>query len=87
MEASDEIINLVQQASEVGCTPTACFSGYCVTIAATVQALQTTGEIVMGISLAAERLQKCIEHLEMLGKYWHSATVMVGQSILIVFFT
>jgi len=87
LEASDEIIKLVQQASEVGCTPNSCFSGYCVTIAATVQALQTTGEIVLGISLAAERLQKCIEHLDMLGKHWHSATVMVSQSISILLFT
>lgn len=79
--ASDDMVDLVHRANEAGCILVTSFSGYCLTVAATIQALQATVEIPDGASPSLVRFQQCLVTLESLCKYWSSATVMVGHHI------
>jgi hypothetical protein len=82
--ASNDMIDLTDRANEAGYMVVTSFSGYCLTVAATIQALQATVEIAEGASPSLVRYQHCLATLESsLCKYWGSSKIMVCSRMLI----
>lgn len=79
--ASRDMVDLLVRAKRAGCVLVSSFSGYCVTVAATVQAIHFTTSKSIQEYKFIEGHQQCVEHLEWLSRYWSNATSMVGLPV------
>lgn len=77
--ASSDMVDLLVRAKRAGCVLVSSFSGYCVTVAATMQAIHFTASQSSEEHRFIAEHQQCAEHLEWLTRYWSNATSMVGR--------
>ncbi|KAL2846380.1 fungal-specific transcription factor domain-containing protein [Aspergillus pseudoustus] len=79
LNASNDMLDLIHRAKQAGCMLISSFSGYCATVAATIQALHYSSRTPREDVCSETWYQHCSHHLRWLSGYWQNSVTMVSN--------